>query len=1053
MLTYETPWVSGAGFNTGRFDVNIHFKTALAAIALLGFLAGSGHATTVGFVDAAGVNQPIPVNYGSNISSDGTGWTVSDGTGATPNIGLDWGNNTAWSWEFHNAESFQYIEALNVGGAWDAASPPTTNAVAQFQNDQPNGQLEINFKVLPGVNLVLNSFDIGNATDQVAGDGTYGFDIALIRDSDATTVWSHSTPLWGEEEEPRVLREESVSVNYTGGLGEDYTLTFTRVGDGNGYTYRTGLDNLSYSEILTPSAPQYKLIVDRSTGGISLKNIGTTATTIKGYSITSEAGALKHSGWKTIDGNYDLSGDGSVDSNDDWTKLSDPSDSTDFTEFEFGGDGATIGAGVSVVLNQPAGNAWQKSPFEELTLDLVLDDGNIYNYPVEYINGPGSSSYPVGDFNFDGVVSALDWPAYNAGRGVDMTGMTQIEAYLLGDLDGDYDNDIGDFVLFKQLAAPPSAGATDAEVIPEPGTMFLLLVAFGLLSTRRNLMCSVLPVVTHRGRNLVKTQNTAFLGAVLILFAIMVGSAEATTIGFVGAAPVNNDLPVNYGSNIATDGTGWTVSDGTGATPNISLYWGGTPDSTGWDWEFHNAGTFQYLEALNAGGTWDALSPPSSCGVAQLQSQSGAPHEINFSMTGGTILTLNSFDIGNATDQTESEGPYGFDIALIRDSDTSSVWTHTTPLWDTGTSGREESVTVGYTGDPGESYTLRFTRIGEGSGITWRSGLDNLSFSEGAQAPPLNLVVSTTTGVVELLNESGQSYSIDSYEITSASDSLDPVGWMSLEDSDYEGNGAPGTGNGWEEAGGVDVGQLIESYLEGSSTITNGSSIFLGQAFDFDKVGVMQDLQFGYHVEGEGGSLHIGDVQYISPVLDADFDDDGDVDGKDFLAWQRGYGLTGGSATNANGDADGDMDVDQADLVAWKIQYGTTGLLAPVTAAVPEPSSACLFLMAGLGCLVGARRSRGALKASISVPRRTTRVAGLVSAFCVLLVAQAALASKTDDRRYEFGDGGSSTTQDSEYVNASQDKQDLSVPSGSGSPTYVNVSSTGFEPTGSSHGR
>ena len=73
------------GFNTRRYDVNIHFKTALAAIALLAFLAGSVHATTVGFVGAASVNQDIPANYGSNILADGTGWTTTDGTGTTPN--------------------------------------------------------------------------------------------------------------------------------------------------------------------------------------------------------------------------------------------------------------------------------------------------------------------------------------------------------------------------------------------------------------------------------------------------------------------------------------------------------------------------------------------------------------------------------------------------------------------------------------------------------------------------------------------------------------------------------------------------------------------------------------------------------------------------------------------------------------------------------------------------------------------------------------------------------------------------------------------------------
>ena len=49
----------------------------------------------------------------------------------------------------------------------------------------------------------------------------------------------------------------------------------------------------------------------------------------------------------------------------------------------------------------------------------------------------------------------------------------------------------------------------------------------------------------------------------------------------------------------------------------------------------------------------------------------------------------------------------------------------------------------------------------------------------------------------------------------------------------------------------------------------------------------------------------------------ADFDGDLDVDGADFLAWQRGFGTSSG-ATKAMGDSDGDGDVDAADLGNWR---------------------------------------------------------------------------------------------------------------------------------------
>ena len=457
--------------------MSIHFKTTLAAITFLAFPAGTVQATTIGFVGAAGVNQNIPANYGSNIAANGAGWTVADGTGATPNIALDWGNSTAWSWEFHNAESFAGIEALHAGGAWDAVAPD--NAVAQLQSAQPNGRLELNFSAIPGVQLVLNSLDIGNATDQTASEGPYGFDLALIKDSDSSVVWTHSTPEFNAGE------QQSVAINYTGGAGEDYTLAFTRHGQGTGVTFRTGLDNLSFSQILSPGAPQFKLTINRNTGGITLTNTGSTATTIKGYSITSEAGGLNQSGWKPIAGNYDMSGNDSVDGNDDWTKLSQPGDKTDLSEFEFGGDGGVIGSGTSVVLNQAGGGAWLKSPFEDLSLEVVLATGEVVPYNVEYINGP-AGGFEVGDLNYDGTISALDWPIYNAGRGVDLSNLSFVEAYQMGDLDGDFDNDVVDFLLFKEnfvVVNGPGAWSTLVSA-PEPTAAMLLLTGMGLFFSR-----------------------------------------------------------------------------------------------------------------------------------------------------------------------------------------------------------------------------------------------------------------------------------------------------------------------------------------------------------------------------------------------------------------------------------------------------------------------------------------------------------------------------------------------------------------------------------------
>ncbi len=86
-------------------------------------------------------------------------------------------------------------------------------------------------------------------------------------------------------------------------------------------------------------------------------------------------------------------------------------------------------------------------------------------------------------------------------------------------------------------------------------------------------------------------------------------------------------------------------------------------------------------------------------------------------------------------------------------------------------------------------------------------------------------------------------------------------------------------------------------------------------------------------------------------TFSADFDQDGDTDGRDFLAWQLGYGKIV-NATLADGDSDGDGDVDATDLAFLQTELAAVNpSLAVSLFGVPEPSaialasSAMLFML------------------------------------------------------------------------------------------------------------
>jgi hypothetical protein len=78
-------------------------------------------------------------------------------------------------------------------------------------------------------------------------------------------------------------------------------------------------------------------------------------------------------------------------------------------------------------------------------------------------------------------------------------------------------------------------------------------------------------------------------------------------------------------------------------------------------------------------------------------------------------------------------------------------------------------------------------------------------------------------------------------------------------------------------------------------------------------------------------------VNASAAVQPADFDSDGNVDGADFLTWQRGVGLSAGVVRNL-GDATGDGRVSGADLALWRNHFECAAA-SPAMTSAPEPTS------------------------------------------------------------------------------------------------------------------
>ena len=87
-----------------------------------------------------------------------------------------------------------------------------------------------------------------------------------------------------------------------------------------------------------------------------------------------------------------------------------------------------------------------------------------------------------------------------------------------------------------------------------------------------------------------------------------------------------------------------------------------------------------------------------------------------------------------------------------------------------------------------------------------------------------------------------------------------------------------------------------------------------------------------------------GELLVSLSQIAGDFDSDGDVDGDDFLLWQRNFPVLDGTAGSSSGDANGDGNVDGDDFLVWQRNFPYPTAIS----SVPEPNSLALLAIGGL---------------------------------------------------------------------------------------------------------
>ena len=341
--------------------------------------------------------------------------------------------------------------------------------------------------------------------------------------------------------------------------------------------------------------------------------------------------------------------------------------------------------------------------------------------------------------------------------------------------------------------------------------------------------------------------------------------------------------------------------------------------------------------------------------IASIKNLSGAP----------VSVSLDGYTISSALGSINPGGWFSLDAQGIE----GNTWTESDPNTITMNSLSESNSTMNSTIAAGGSLDLGTVYSQNFAGAQFNQELEDhefiynidgrsvegfVTYSGDKQYNNIVLTVDPNTREAVMQNESEISIEFDAYSIHSPSGSLLTT-WNSLADQ-----GA--SGGEWLEAN-PDPNRLSEIM-----TAFNTSTLDLNEGFNLGTLfggSFTQDLKFQFLKAGvpiviDGVEIY-GDLPtVIDPnggggFNEADFNSDTFVDEVDLGIWEDNYGMTG--ATKADGDFDNNGVIDGRDFLGWQRNLGAVGpLVSASVASVPEPASLVLLVAGALGLAVRRRR-------------------------------------------------------------------------------------------------